>query len=393
MGFDRVRLDPIFRLAGALLFACFALPAFAQSFYEVPQTDVAGKPGTLVRAQAMPGAPLNAAAWRVLYRSTSFDGKPILVSGVIIVPQGAPPPGGRPIVAWAHPTSGVVSRCAPSLAIFIFQQIQGLRPLVARGYVVAATDYPGLGTPGPHPYLVGLSEARAVIDSVRVARNMPGAGGGTRFIVWGHSQGGQAALFTGMIAKSYVPELTLMGVAATAPATELAKLMDDDIDTGAGKNITAMTLWSWQGVYGASMDKVVDPRAMPAVDRLVHECVEGPYDLMVRQRTEKPLEDYFLKVEHPADIEPWRTLLEKNTPGTLPPDVPVFLGQGTIDPVIKPEVTQAYAARLCKAGSKVRLLKLPNVGHGWAGRDASPDAVDWMAARFAGEPAPDDCGK
>jgi acetyl esterase/lipase len=138
---------------------------------------------------------------------------------------------------------------------------------------------------------------------------------------------------------------------------------------------------------------VVDPRAMPAVDRLVHECVEGPYDLMVRQRTEKPLEDHFLKVEHPADIEPWRTLLEKNTPGTLPPDVPVFLGQGTIDPVIKPEVTQAYAARLCKAGSKVRLLKLPNVGHGWAGRDASPDAVDWMTARFAGEPAPDDCGK
>jgi acetyl esterase/lipase len=391
MGFDRVRL--IVRLACVSLFACFALPAFAQSFYEAPASDVAGKPGTLVRAQAMPGAPLNAAAWRVLYRSTSFDGKPIVVSGVVIVPQGAPPPGGRPIVAWAHPTSGVVPRCAPSLAIFIFQQIQGLRPLVERGYVVAATDYPGLGTPGPHPYLVGVSEARAVIDSVRVARTMPGAGGGTRFVVWGHSQGGHAALFTGIIAKSYAPELTLMGVAAAAPATELAALMNDDIDTAAGKNITAMTLWSWQGVYGAPMDKVVDPRAMPAVDRLVHECVEGPYDLMVRQRTEKPLEDSFLKVEHPADIEPWRALLEKNTPGTLPPSVPVFLAQGTIDPVIKPEVTQDYAAKLCKAGSKVETLALPNVGHGWAGRAAAPDAVDWMTARFAGEPAPDDCGK
>lgn len=33
-------------------------------------------------------------------------GEPILVSGVVIVPQGPPPPGGRPIVAWAHPTSG-----------------------------------------------------------------------------------------------------------------------------------------------------------------------------------------------------------------------------------------------------------------------------------------------
>jgi pimeloyl-ACP methyl ester carboxylesterase len=393
MGSDAVRLHLIVRLACALLFAGFALPALAQSFYEAPASDVAGKPGTLVRAQAMPGAPLNAAAWRVLYRSTSFDGKPILVSGVVIVPQGAPPPGGRPIVAWAHPTSGIVPHCAPSLAIFIFQQIQGLRPLVERGYVVAATDYPGLGTPGPHPYLVGVSEARAVIDSVRVARNMPGAGGGSRFIVWGHSQGGQAALFTGIIAKSYAPELTLLGVAAAAPATELAALMDDDLGTPGGNNITAMTLWSWQRVFGAKMDKVVDPRAVPAIDRLAQQCVEGPYDLAVRQRIEKAFEQYFLKVQHPADVEPWHTLLEKNTPGTLPPDVPVFLAQGTIDPIIKPEVTQDYAARLCKVGSKVKALELPNIGHGLAGRAAAPYAVEWMTARFAGEPAPDDCGK
>jgi acetyl esterase/lipase len=329
----------------------------------------------------------------VLYRSTSFDGKPILVSGVIIVPPGAPPPGGRPIVAWAHPTSGIVPHCAPSLAIFVFQQIQGLRPLVARGYVVAATDYPGLGTPGPHPYLVGLSEARAVIDSVRVARNMPGAGGGSRFVVWGHSQGAQAALFTGMIAKTYAPELTLMGVAVAAPATELAALMNDDLGNTGGKNIVAMTLWSWQRVFGAPMSKVVDARAMPAIDLLAQQCVEGPVDLAVRRRIERPLEQHFLKVNRPGDVEPWRTLLAKNTPGTLPPDIPVFIAQGTIDPLISPKVTQDYAAQLCQAGSRVKALALPNVGHGWAGRAAAPYAVEWMTARFAGEPAPDDCGK
>ncbi|MGB7091082.1 MAG: alpha/beta fold hydrolase, partial [Methylovirgula sp.] len=258
---------------------------------------------------------------------------------------------------------------------------------------VAATDYPGLGTPGPHPYLVGISEARAVIDSVRVARNMPGAGGGTRFVVWGHSQGGQAALFTGMIAKKYAPELTLVGVAAAAPATELSDLMNSDLGTAGGDNIIAMTLWSWQRVFNAPMDKMVDPRALPAVNLLAQECVEGPVDLAVRRRTTRPLEEHFLKVKHPGDVEPWRSLLEKNTPSTLPPDVPVFLAQGTNDPIIKPEVTQDYAAQLCKAGSKVRTLALPNVGHGWAGRAAAPYAVEWMTARFAGEPAPDDCGK
>jgi hypothetical protein len=200
-----------------------ASAAMAQTpFYRAPPSVVAGAPGTLVRQEPIDGAPLGAAAYRVLYRSTGLDDEPILVSGIVVVPQGPPQPGGRPIVAWAHPTSGIVPRCAPSLAIFIFQQIQGLRSMVEHGYVIAATDYPGLGTPGPHPYLVGVSEARAVIDSVRAAGTLPGAGGGTRFVVWGHSQGGQAALFTGMIARTYAPELALLGVAASAPATDLA---------------------------------------------------------------------------------------------------------------------------------------------------------------------------
>ena len=134
------------------------------AFYRAPPSVIVGPPGTLVRQEVIDGAPLGAIAYRVLYRSTGLNDKPIAVSGVVIVPRGEPPPGGRPIVAWAHPTSGIASRCAPSLAIFLFQQIQGLRSFVRNGYVVAATDYPGLGTPGPHPYLVGVSEARAVLE-------------------------------------------------------------------------------------------------------------------------------------------------------------------------------------------------------------------------------------
>ena len=101
---------------------------------------------------------------RVLYRSTGLHDEPIPVSGAVIIPPGPMPPEGRPIVAWAHPTTGVVPRCAPSMAMFLIQQIQGVREMVQRGYIVAATDYPGLGTPETHPYLVGESEARAVLE-------------------------------------------------------------------------------------------------------------------------------------------------------------------------------------------------------------------------------------
>jgi acetyl esterase/lipase len=361
------------------------------AFYRAPPSTAEGSPGTLIRQETIDGAPLGASTYRVLYRSTGMDDKPILVSGVVIVPPGDPPPGGRPIVAWAHPTSGIVPRCAPSLAIFLFQQIQGLRSFVRDGYAVAATDYPGLGTEGPHPYLVGISEARAVIDSVRVAGELPGVGGSNKFVVWGHSQGGHAALFTGLIAKSYAPELDLVGVAAAAPATDLATLMNDDIDTAGGKNIAAMTLWSWQRVYGANMDRVVDPRAMPAIDRLAQECIEGPFDIDVRRRTEQPLERYFLTNNHPSEAEPWHMLLARNSPGALPPDTPIFIAQGTKDVIIPPKVTQDYVATLCRAGSRVRMLSMPGVGHGRAAQASTPAVLSWVSDRFAGKPPPDDC--
>jgi len=381
-------------VATMLAFACCSEVASAQTeFYDAPESLRAGPPGSLVRQEPMDGAPLGAATYRVLYRSTGLHDEPILGSGVVIVPPGAPPPGGRPIVAWAHPTSGIVPHCAPSLAIFLFQQIQGLRSMVAGGYVVAATDYPGLGTPGPHPYLVGVSEARAVIDAVRAAGALPDAGAGRNFTVWGHSQGGQAAIFTGIIAKDYAPELTLLGVAAAAPATDLATLMGDDLNSVGGKNITAMTLWSWHRVYDAAIDKVVDPRAIPVIDRLAQECVEGPFDLIVRQRTEKPLEQYFLTVANPSETEPWRSLLATNSPGVIPPEIPVFLAQGTNDQIIRPEVTRAYMSKLCSAGSKVRMVELPNVGHARAAQASTMAAMDWIAARFAGDAPPSDCSR
>ncbi len=122
----------------------------------------------MLRVEAMPGAPEGATAQRMLYVSIGLDGAPIAVSGVVIVPSAAASRG-RDVVAWAHPTTGVEVRCDPSLRSEFFDRIPGLRAILAQGRIVVATDYPGLGTAGPRPYLIGESEARAVLDSVRAA--------------------------------------------------------------------------------------------------------------------------------------------------------------------------------------------------------------------------------
>src|ERR1700722_20347285 len=250
--------------------------------------------GRLIQAHPLAGAPDGASAYRILYQSTGLRGEPITVSGMVIAPPGPAPDGGRPVVAWAHPTTGVVERCAPSLARKRFQMIAGLRLMLARGYVVAGTDYPRLGTPGGPPYLGGESGGRAVLGSVRSARQTPNVGAGAAFAVWGHSQGGQASLFTGLLAQSYAPELRLVGVAAAAPATELATLMKADLNSSGGRNLTAMTLWSWKRVFGAPSNSVLDPSAIPVVDRLAGECIESIFDIWERRLTAKPLALTFL---------------------------------------------------------------------------------------------------
>jgi len=363
------------------------------AFYSIDDAQANGAPGSIIRIEPMDGAPLGASAYRVLYRSIGVHGEPIAVSGVIVIPAGPAPASGRPVVAWAHPTTGVVPRCAPSEARFVFQTMMGLRAMVRHGYIVAATDYPGLGTAGPHPYLVGASEAHAVIDIVRAAHELPGADASADYAVWGHSQGGQAALFTGMLSKSYAPALNLVGVAAAAPAADLKTLLRDDADTDGGRNVTAMTLWSWQRVFGAPIDQVVEPAAMPAVDALSNECIESPLDMVERNFSQRPLRQQFLSVKDITTIEPWKSLLEQNEAGTLPPELPVFIAQGAADRLVLPAVTQAYVQRLCEAGSRVDYVELPGVHHGFIGSDSAVQAVDWMADRFEGKPAPDSCAR
>jgi acetyl esterase/lipase len=379
----------------ALLFALgVAAPlAHAQSaFYDAKPEELPGKPGTLIRSEPLTGAPLGATAWRVLYRSVGLDGRPIAVSGVVVVPLGEPPPDGRPIVAWAHPTSGIVPRCAPSLALLLYQEIAGSRDMIRDGYIIAATDYPGLGTPGPHPYLVGVSEGRAVLDSIRAARELAGDGASRKAALWGHSQGGQAVLYGASLAKDYAPEIDLVGVAAAAPATELKVLIGNDLGTPGGKNLLAMTLWSWARVFNAPIDKVVVPEAMPAIDRLAAQCLESPIDILPRERIGKELQERFLSVDNLTSLEPWRTLMNDNTVGLLPPALPIFLAQGTADDTITPSVTANYKDRLCRNGSGVAYLSMPGVGHGLAGARAASTAIAWIDDRFAGEVAPSDCG-
>src|SRR5262249_1937513 len=144
-------------------------------------------------------------------------------------------PVAHPVIAWAHGTTGLLQKCMPSLVSMPTRGIPSLDRIAAAGWGIVATDYSFAKKGGPHPYIIGEGEARAVLDPVRAARQMPELTLGERTVVWGHSQGGHAALWTGIIAPKYAPDVTIAGVAAIAPAANMNDILQ--INEAADKRL------------------------------------------------------------------------------------------------------------------------------------------------------------
>jgi acetyl esterase/lipase len=365
----------------------------ANALYDVGPGEIPGRPGSIIRVWPLegggPGMGGMGDAFRILYRSTDPSGRPIPVSGAIYIPNGPAPAGGRNIIAWAHPTSGVMPPCAPSLMPDVGGMMWNLPNMITQGYIVVATDYPGLGTDGIHPYLIGESEARSVLDSVRAARDLPNTGASNRFAVWGHSQGGHAALYTGEVAARYAPELKLVGVAAAAPATYLVELFDADESTE--QDLLAMTILSWTRLENVPVANLVEPQAMSAFEKTARDCIESVAEFEKIETDESPLKSgQFLKVD-PAKTVPWKSIMLRNTPGQAPAGAPVFIAQGTADTTVEPAITKRFGEALCAQGVRVSFVPLPGVTHTFAARDSANAALNWMTERFRGAPAPSSC--
>jgi hypothetical protein len=356
------------------------------SFYDPPSLATRHHPGDILRTEPFPGAPAGSTATRMLYVSTAPNGRAIAVSALVIVPSGIAPAQGRPVLAWLHPTTGVARGCAPTLGPDPFGQIQGLSAFLAAGDVVVATDYPGLGGPGAHPYLVGVSEARSALDAVRAAQHVPAAQAGRRFAAWRHSQGGHAALFVADIAASYAPELELVGVAAAAPVTDLAALIEAPRSNPLWAPLLSYTVWSWSHVFGLDPDTIVPPTTRGTVARTARDCLATAPELKRLLADAAPL--------HGLPVAPrgrWRTVLAEKAPKPWSSGVPAMLVQGDDDPVIAPDLSRDFARKLCGAHVAVRYVTMPGVDHYRVAIRSADAVARWIGDRFADAAVPDDC--
>lgn len=349
---------------------------------------LAQEAGSLVSAKPM-AAPAGMQAWRIAYLTTDDRGRVHPVTGVVAAPSTPMVGGQRKVIAWTHGTWGTAQKCAPSLSADFFQLTPAL-DAVRNNYVVVAPDYPGLGSPGPHPYLVGTVTARSTLDAVRAARSILGASAGSRFAVWGESQGGHAALWTGQLAQADGAGLTLVGVAAGAPVTDLAANFRGASDPNAKALLTALAADSWSKYYGVPLK--VGRRTTPAImRRFAGNCISVDKTprfsaLLGILALRRDLQGF----DFPGNA-PWSSFVAANSV-TPTSRVPILLAQTGADPLVSPAVTRQFARRLCANRVRVRFISLPGGDHATTARQSAAATLGWIDDRFAGTRAPSDCG-
>lgn len=363
-----------------LLAVGLAPPALAQSA------------GSLVSATPVVETPAGMQAWKIVYRSADAKGKLQDLTGMVIAPREAIPTKPRKVLAWTHGTWGVVEKCAPSLSANFYAATPGLAEAIRRGYVVVAPDYAGLGSAMPHPFLVGIDTARAVLDAVRAAGGIPGAAAGTRFAVWGESQGGHAAMWTAIEAARYAPELTLVGTAAAAPPTDLAANMRQGSDPNARALLTAFATYAWAQFYGAPLGTIYNRTNVGVVERLSrNNCVELNAKPKLGTILGLLAVKGALKSKDVPAIRPWSDYARLNSlrPAAVPG--PLLIAQGSKDTIVAPAVTLAFARARCRLGKPLTYIAMPGVEHAASARDSTTATLDWIDARFAGAREPNDC--
>lgn len=364
------------------------LAAPAGDAFFTPPTPLPGtQNGDLIWARPLDDAPVGATAWQVLYRSESVQGDPIAVSGIVVGPAQADD-APRPVLSWAHGTTGLGDDCAPSKSFGGggYEAILA-QAVVLLGFTYVATDYEGLGTPGVHPYLVGQSEGRGVLDIVRAAAQLDGAGVTTAspVAIFGHSQGGHAALMAAELAATYAPELDVVGTVAGAPPGDLGLIEQGTASAGdflAGGFGMMMDAGFAAAYPDLPADALVTEDGLATLDELGNACLGEAFEIAASTPG----------VQLDGTTNPqWAEVFALNSPGHVAPSAPVLIIHGSDDTVVPPVLSELVEQQYCELGVTVQRTVYDGADHGSVISEGLAEVQRWIADRLAGTPAPTSC--
>ena len=353
-----------------------ALPV--TSFYDTPRPWPEAKAGTLVRSEAITQyeLPYELTAFRILYHSRTGTGKDVPVSGAVLIPDGQPPAGGWPVIAWAHDFRGMARQCAPSL-----MRNLGVGPILSMyanlGFAVVVSDYAGLGTDSGTPVLDMESNAQDVIHSIPAARAaLPQVG--AKWIAVGAYEGALAAVG---VAENDEHDPNYLGSISTSGLADAQSVYSRLAMTSSSHALLALASTIKSLYPEFRVQDMLKEKASPAYNRLPQSCGSDSAAAFTSEMLNP-------EWEHNRFVKEFFT---RNTPGKKRASGPMLVISGEADPNVPGDMTTQAVARMCKQGDQVLFLKYPNLdSSGVMGASAS-DQISWIKARFAGYAPPGNC--
>lgn len=276
---------------------------------------------------------------------------------------------------------------------FVAGAMPDLAGTLAQGWAVVATDYVGLGTGGTHPYLIGQAEGRSVLDSIRAAQQLAEADLSPTSVIWGHSQGGHAALWAGGLAGSYAPELDITGVAAMSPAANLPALFDSLNDSAIGSLFGSFALAAYAAEYPEIHARdYVRPGARLLADAMSRRCLSDPATIVSVATALAGREPIWSR--DPLD-GPLGQRAAENVPALLI-DAPLLLAQGAAETLITPAAQEDYVEGRRTAGQEIDYRLYEGEDHlSIIAEDSAmlPELREWTQQRLSGgAPSPGSAG-
>lgn len=335
------------------------------------------QPGQLLEevARIPPAAVPGARTTAFTYVTTGVEDRTVTATGLLVVP--AEPAVG--LVVWAHPTRGLADRCAPSLAGP--ETIPLLDEFLRRRWAVVAPDYEGLGGEGLHPYLVGSSEGRSLLDATVAVHDHVDDLAHLPVVMWGFSQGGHAVAFAAEMAAG-AADVDLVAAAVAAPVSDVHSFARRAEQRPDQQGVLLSILAGYAAAYPeVDLSTLLTPEAAELLPTVAEDCIGEVND--AARRLDAVLAGASI------DDQPLLTeLFAANRAGQRDPRVPLLVVGGTEDDVVWPADTRALAERWCDHGATVSLVERPGEGHAVVVDDL---LFDWIADRFAGVPAGRTC--
>jgi uncharacterized membrane protein HdeD (DUF308 family)/pimeloyl-ACP methyl ester carboxylesterase len=359
------------------------------AFYDTPD-EIPDTPGVLLRTESLDRElPEGAEGWLILYSTTSSLGEPAVGSAFVLAStdRSSEP---RPAVLWTHGTAGIERQCAPSMFDDVTSGIPAVPELLDNGWVLVAPDYIGMGTEGDTPFLVGTGQAHSSLDALRAAYQLSDVSLAEQAVVWGHSQGGNAALWTGLLAEDYAPELVIEGVSAIAPVTDVVSLVQSIEQSAGGSVLISLGLTAYSNTYDdVSFDDNVRPGARAMVREAAQRCV--PSSSLLASVIAGSGGESILATD--VASSQFGDRLRENSP-SADMRFPLLVAGGDADEIISIEITESWVADQCAAGHDLDFRVYPGSTHLSVLEEPSAmpgELIAWTEDRFAGVSAASTC--